>query len=1072
MRRLLPFAIGLLLLSNPGGASALTLVRDGRPTACIIVRERAPASVYHAAGELRATLAKMSGASLPVYLVDEQGRSRGDLADARILVGSSTYTASLGLGIQDLKSDGFRVLCRGNLLALVGRDREGPPLEGFRHPFTLTESYNQELRLSAFGETGTLHAVSYFLESLGVRWFMPGELGEVVPRRPTVVVDETDVRREPAFENRHVFFGKLSTDLEGMRWYKRVGYGTRTVVNVNHSFYLLKEFRDTHPHYFALIDGRRDFDTTCQGHGSLCLSNEATVRRMADTARAFFDSHPDVEMFPVMPNDSYGRICECDQCRGQETPSRGEAGRFSDYVWGFVNRVAREVHQTHPDRLIACCSYGHYQSPPSHTGALSPNVAVMLCKQRRNYWDRAYTQAKNADVREWARRVQNIYLWEYYNLPNRAHTYYRHLYSWGYNLLGVPPFFFQATRDDLRFLSQQGVKGEFIEVDHPRCPGLVFPSLYVTAKLLWDPGLDVDALLDDYCDRSYGPGAQHMRRFFARAEALWMGPELRRVIYTRKETANLLLDDLWRAWERCEGVHRQRVALALEDVALFVRNLIVARPLLWPPEGGTRLPASTGQSLTPKQGLPVDAGRKHYLVGQYRSSAAGNLWLRMGSRSWRFFLGPSPRAWKMPAGEFHPQHRPTGPVWGDFSFQFCTPDQPGNLAMAWRSVAPGGSISWRTPRLVAGPRVVDVSGTALLPLRPAGKDRPSGRAVANVTIASLLTRRKLSQREIDAGVALTRNVQWRLGRHRQQLLERAFPATHCRLVVEARSSAELTARTGHAFSFRVTDTLCRTIVPRTDVPVALFPSSRWTSVPLASFVPDERQTVVLIPGKTAGLRLRNLSLVPDGERRGEVALRTHAERSGCASSHLKIRESGFCGLRLRRAPAVLHVTSLPQPNWLRQPESFAGLVLDYLRDGGRAHRVLLGLDAMGDSIADGRAVIDLPLPEIAPTIRMRLDGEGTGETCRRYLVDVAKHAPPGWRGELWIYVALAGTGDESTYMAVLREPGGGALDIVRGSGRFSRYAKLAVDAAEPLGLRLHGGDCYYALVELHENVTP
>jgi len=127
---------------------------------------------------------------------------------------------------------------------------------------------------------------------------------------------------------------------------------------------------------------------------------------------------------------------------------------------------------------------------------------------------------------------------------------------------------------------------------------------------------------------------------------------------------------------------------------------------------------------------------------------------------------------------------------------------------------------------------------------------------------------------------------------------------------------------------------------------------------------------------------------------------------------------------------------------------------------------------MGDSIADGRAVIDLPLPEIAPTIRMRLDGEGTGETCRRYLVDVAKHAPPGWRGELWIYVALAGTGDESTYMAVLREPGGGALDIVRGSGRFSRYAKLAVDAAEPLGLRLHGGDCYYALVELHENVTP
>ena len=203
-----------------------------------------------------------------------------------------------------------------------------------------------------------------------------------------------------------------------------------------------------------------------------------------------------------------------------------------------------------------------------------------------------------------------------------------------------------------------------------------------------------------------------------------------------------------------------------------------------------------------------------------------------------------------------------------------------------------------------------------------------------------------------------------------------------------------------------------------------------------------------------------------------MELRQRAKQEGSASFHLKIRNSGFCGLRLRRAPPVLHVTSLPRQNWLRQPQSFNGLVLDYLSDEGRVHRVLVGLDTMGRHIEDGSAVPDLPMPEIVPAVRMRLDGEGAAETCRCYRIDLRGHAPPGWRGELWVYVVLAGTGDESAYTVALHDPNGRALDIVRGSGRLSRYAKLSIDPAEPLGRRLHGGDCYYALARVHESAAP
>ena len=41
-------------------------------------------------------------------------------------------------------------------------------------------------------EGGSLNAVYDLLRSLGVRWFMPGEVGEVVPRMDTVSIDNLE----------------------------------------------------------------------------------------------------------------------------------------------------------------------------------------------------------------------------------------------------------------------------------------------------------------------------------------------------------------------------------------------------------------------------------------------------------------------------------------------------------------------------------------------------------------------------------------------------------------------------------------------------------------------------------------------------------------------------------------------------------------------------------------------------------------------------------------------------------------------------------------------------------------
>lgn len=52
----------------------------------------------------------------------------------------------------------------------------------------------------------------------------------------------------------------------------------------------------------------------------------------------------------VVDGFSY-RISEEDS--SQATPERGWAGSMSDYVWGYVDAVARELYKSHPDRMVS-----------------------------------------------------------------------------------------------------------------------------------------------------------------------------------------------------------------------------------------------------------------------------------------------------------------------------------------------------------------------------------------------------------------------------------------------------------------------------------------------------------------------------------------------------------------------------------------------------------------------------------------------------------------------------------------------------------------------------------------------
>ena len=355
------FSILPALASQTGNVMHTPVIQLNLTQIEIVVATNAPDSVRLAAEELRSYLNLMK-VSKPQTAPEEPGSEK-----YRIYVGDSDFARENGVAGNSLPHDGFRVKTTDKWMIISGKDYAGPPLVGFNNPWRLHESYNDDLKLSAFGDAGTLQGVYYFLRQIaGIRWYMPGPLGTVIPTCSTLSLTPGIVDQSPAFEHRHPYYCFFSTSKEDALWYRRAGFGTPAPVQITHSLgHFFNTYKDTHPEYFALIDGKRDFTTlsTIVGPGNYELTSKEFQAAVVKEINTYFDANPNQLIFPLSPNDGMMRISDTPEAQRQITPERGELGKFSNYFWGFVDQVAREVYKTHPDKLIGSLAYEAYTLP-------------------------------------------------------------------------------------------------------------------------------------------------------------------------------------------------------------------------------------------------------------------------------------------------------------------------------------------------------------------------------------------------------------------------------------------------------------------------------------------------------------------------------------------------------------------------------------------------------------------------------------------------------------------------------------------------------------------------------------
>lgn len=547
--------LALLLIPSaaPLIAAETFIVENGQPRAEIVIAEKPERMVRLAAHDLQTYVKKISGAHLPIVT---QPSTRA----VQIFVGRSEHTDRLHITAEGLKHGAYRIVSGDRWLVLLGDDTDFQPIEPwakgnadivsgkiqreweqitgaqwgvpnatmYKHRITLPGEIGRPDAATgkiepwqAWGldERGSFNAVAGFLHGLGVRWYMPGELGEVVPTLTSITLPKIDETVRPDFPIRRFNFRFGTNGLEISQWAMRLGTRDPINIQVAHGLHLMTHrpeiFRD-HPEWFALYGGKRQTQPD-QRLNQLCYSNEELFQETVRYARAQFD-HFGFDAVSIMPPDGYTAICQCKLCEGKDAPERENLGLLSDYVWDFVNRVAKEVGKTHPDKKILNCAYGTYALPPLKIAKLEPNVLVCVVGGRRPIDNKPEQQERLRQRREaWAAKTDNpILVFENFPFTDR-----------GWYLPAFVPHTLGESVNATKGMSQGEDIWLTIRPDFAKLGvGLNHFLVYFTARSYWGgPQLDVDAMFREYCWLFYGPAETEMHAFFTYCEANWQEME-------------------------------------------------------------------------------------------------------------------------------------------------------------------------------------------------------------------------------------------------------------------------------------------------------------------------------------------------------------------------------------------------------------------------------------------------------------------------------------------------------------------------------------------------------------------
>ena len=432
-----------------------------------------------------------TGVELPIV------HSPNKLIPPAIVIGNCDAAAAEGLVGTEMPTEGFAIKTTKDFVFIVGNDGKDPSKKGPYH--------------------GTAWGITEFLERyLDVRWyFFNKEIGLSVPKRDSLTIPAVHLTDAPAFIKRRVRPKAVRAN---------VGYGLCTYFNrcnnglpqdlvfsIVNNWGKVDEFRKERPEIFQLnADGNRDTVMLCYGNPKTLETHldqiESQLARIKEKRRPTkADRVRDLmivgDVIAVAPHYSQDIECVCKDCRKLWDSSARADGTASRIVSSFIAKLATEVKKRWPDMKVCFGPYNNYFAAPKDIDFpdnvylhLMYKPGLALCAQP------VHGQRLRADIDQWYKLTgHKMQFTDYCRWPGettRAPFQYPHALQKHY----------KACRDTVIGTQIDTSKFYFTFWD------IQTISTYVWLRLLWDPDINVDATIDAFTTRMFGPAAATMRQ--------------------------------------------------------------------------------------------------------------------------------------------------------------------------------------------------------------------------------------------------------------------------------------------------------------------------------------------------------------------------------------------------------------------------------------------------------------------------------------------------------------------------------------------------------------------------------
>jgi len=474
-------------------AAAVELVRDGKAVASIVVPGKALSVETYAAAELQYHVQASTGVKLPIVADDQPDGFSGHVYLGNVKSAPGAQVDASGLG-----GNGYVYKTVGGDLYIAGKDTRGDPLD-------------------LDTRAGTLFGVYSLLEDqMGVRWLWPGQLGEIIPKRKDLALVPRDGNIEPLLWFKEWRNGKVAGERV---WLRRQRFGRTLRPGYGHSFgKYWDRFGKDHPEYFAMLpDGTRRLDPTSEPGPEwvhMCVSEPGLWKQVIEDWKA--KGSP--EFINVCEDDGWAG-CACERCLSWDPPDpdnpvpfdkRLEAakkvfdrkgdwqlqlGSLSDRYARFWENVAEQAVKTRPDVKVISYVYDNYRKPPVKV-MLSANVLCGFVPNANFPYSQAESDLFRTEWNGWQKTGCLLFLRPNYTLqaPN------------------FPAFYARTLGEDLKFAISHGVKGmDFDSLDSQY--SVQGPTLYMLAKVLNHPEVDVNAVVDEF-ESAFGLAKESVKAYF------------------------------------------------------------------------------------------------------------------------------------------------------------------------------------------------------------------------------------------------------------------------------------------------------------------------------------------------------------------------------------------------------------------------------------------------------------------------------------------------------------------------------------------------------------------------------